>query len=162
MKSFSVIALCSLLAVANLMAEVEVIFENPDEYRDIDFYNRGNKKGQEVYLPQFEKYIVRQGQRYLAEGQTLTMTILDIDLAGMYEPWRTPPADDIRIVKSLYPPRIKFRYELSDADGTIIKSGEESLLDMGFDFRIRINYHDDLFYEKEMIRDWLRKFNRKE
>ena len=136
-------------------------FENPDEYRDIDFRYFDNRKGQKIYLPQFEKYIVKEGQRHLEEGQILKLTITDIDLAGEFEGWRPPPWDDVRIVKSIYPPRMSFSYELSDSDGNVIKSGEEKLVDLNFDFRVRFNSHDDLFYDKAMIKDWLRKFNKK-
>ena len=84
------------------------------------------------------------------------MIITDINLAGEYEPWRSIDFDDIRIVKSIYPPRITFTYELKDEEGNIIKSGEEKLVDMNFDWKIRINYSDDLFYDKAMITDWFR------
>jgi len=99
---------------------------------------------------------LKQGKRFLKEGQTLSMTITDVDLAGEYEPWRSPDFDDIRIVKDIYPPRISFSFELKDSEGTVLKSGEEKLVDMSFQYRVRISSYDDLFYDKEMITDWMR------
>jgi len=156
------ILFCSLMIVAgNLAADVELTFENPNDYRDIDYQYSGNKRGQKIYLPQFEKHINKQAKRFLEEGQVLSMVITDIDLAGEYEPWRSADAMDIRIVKSIYPPRITFSYELKDAEGNVLKSGEEKLSDVSFDYKIRINYSDDLFYDKELITDWFRKLNKK-
>ncbi|MDA0348235.1 MAG: DUF3016 domain-containing protein [Verrucomicrobia bacterium] len=161
MKFFSIL-FCSLCFLAvNLAAEVELTFENPDNYRDIDYEYAGNKRGQKLYLPQFEKHINKQAERYLEEGQVLSMVITDIDLAGDYEPWRSADAMDIRIVKSIYPPRIKFSYELKDADGNVLESGDEHLSDLSFNYKIRINYNDELFYDKELITDWFRKLNKK-
>ena len=160
MKSLSVVFLSILFLFGNLAAEVIVTFENPDEFTDIDYDYRGNKRGQKVYLPQIEKYIVRTGQKYLEEGEVLRITFTDIDLAGMHEPWRAPPMDDVRIVKSIYPPRMSFSYELTDAEGTVIKSGEERLVDISFDFRMRTSTWDELYYDKEMFRDWLRTFKK--
>ncbi len=159
MKKISVFTLGLLFAFSNLVAEVVVIFENPEDYRDIDYDYRGNKRGQRIYLPDLKKYIEKHGEKYLREAQVLTLTFTDIDLAGDYEPWRTPPADDIRIVKGIYPPRMSFSYELTDGDGNVLKSGEESLVDLSFDFRIRTSHFDHLFYEKAMIGDWMRSFN---
>lgn len=157
MKKLSVILAGFVIVTVSLAAEVEVTFENPENYRDIDYNYNGNSRGQKIYLPQFEKHITKMGQRYLKDGQSLSMTITDIDLAGEHEPWRGPNLDDVRIVKSIYPPRISFTYELKDSNETVIASGEENLIDLNFEFRVRINSHDDLYYDKEMITDWFRK-----
>jgi hypothetical protein len=161
MKSLSILISSLILIAANVGAEVEITFENPDAYRDIDYQYDGNKRGQKLYLPQFEKHINKQAERFLKEGQVLSMVITDIDLAGDYEPWRSSAAMDIRIVKSIYPPRITFSYELKDPDGNVLESGDENLSDLNFDYKIRINYNDDLFYDKELITDWFRKLNKK-
>ena len=160
MKTFFVLLLGWLIAWGNLAAEVVVIFQNPDDYRDIDYYYSGHKKGQRIYLPQLKEYIEKQGAKQLREGLVLTLTFTDIDLAGEHEPWRGFLNHDIRIVRSIYPPRMTFSYELVDGDGNVLQTGEERLVDLAFDFRIRTNYHDNLYYDKAMIGRWLRKFAR--
>ena len=162
MKTFSVLLLGWLFAWGNLSAEVVVIFQNPDEYRDIDYYYAGGKKGQRIYLPQLKEHIEKYGARHLREGLVLTLTFTDIDLAGEHEPWRGSLTHDIRIVRSIYPPRMTFIYELADADGNVLKTGEERLVDLAFDYRMRTNFHDNLYYDKAMIGRWLRKFAREE
>lgn len=161
MKLIALPIIAISLTFGNLLAEVEVVFENPEEYRDIDYGDNMTKRGIKVHLPRLEKHIVKQAKRYLEEGQSLSMKITDIDLAGEYEPWRSIDFDDIRIVKTIYPPRISFSFELTDEDGNVLKSGEEKIVDMNFEYKIRINYSDDLFYEKAMITDWFRRLNKK-
>ena len=156
MKTLALLILSTLFILGTLSATVEVIFENPEEYRDIDYGDHNTRRGIKIHLPILEKHILKQGKRFLKDGQTLSMTITDIDLAGEYEPWRSPDFDDIRIVKDIYPPRISFSFELKDSEGTVLKSGEEKLVDMSFQYRVRISSYDDLFYDKEMITDWMR------
>ena len=160
MKTFCVLLLGWLFAWANLAGEVVVIFQNPDDYRDIDYYYAGNKKGQRVYLPELKEYIEKHGTKQLREGHVLTLTFTDIDLAGEHEPWRGVLTHDIRIVRSIYPPRMTFSYELVDGEGNVLQAGEEKLVDLAFDFRIRTNYHDNLYYDKAMIGRWLRELAR--
>lgn len=160
MKTLALIILSTLLISSAASAEVEVVFEDPESYRDIEYGYHNVRRGIKVHLPEIKKHIEKQGKRFLKEGQTLSMTITDIDLAGDYEPWRSPSWDDVRIVKSIYPPRIKFTYELKDAEGNILSSGEEKISDISFQYRVRISYHDELFYDKEMITDWMRKMVR--
>lgn len=161
MKKFSLLLLSSVLVSGPLVAQVEVIFENPEKYRDIEYGEGGVEQGIRIHLPVLEKHLVRQGKRYLEEGQRLSIEITDIDLAGEYEPWRRIDFQDVRIVKAIYPPRMAFRYELTDGDGNVLKSGEEHLTDLTFQYRPRISFHDELFYEKEMLNDWLRGLKRK-
>ncbi len=160
MKLFSTILTGILISATCLVAEVEVIFQSPEDYRDIDYNYSDNRRGQKIFLPQIEKHIIKMGERYFKDGQSLTITITDIDLAGEHEPWRSPDFDDVRIVRSIYPPRISFSYELKDTEGNLIASGEERLSDLNFQFKPRINSHDDLFYDKELLTDWFRKISK--
>lgn len=160
MKTLFSLIFTSILISGSLSAKVEVTFEDPESYRDIAYGDNNVRRGIRVHIPMLEKHILKQGERFLEEGQSLSMVVTDVDLAGDYEPWRSPNFDDIRIVKSIYPPRIRFTYELTDADGNVLKSGEEHLVDMNFQYRLRTNTHDELFYDKAMITDWMRKLVR--
>ena len=160
MKTLTLITLSSLLVAGAVSAQVEVVFEDPESFRDIDYGHHNTQRGIKVHLPQIEKHIQKQAKRFLEEGQTLSMTITDLDLAGDYEPWRSPSWDDVRIVKSIYPPRIQFTYELKDAEGNVLSSGEEKITDIAFEYRVRLSSYDELFYDKAMITDWMRKMVR--
>ncbi len=161
MKTLTFLILSSILVTGAVSANVQVTFEEPENYRDIDYGDGNTRRGIKVHIPILEKHIIKQSKRYLKDGQNLTMIITDVDLAGDYEPWRSPNFDDIRIVISIYPPRISFSFGLKDADGNVLSSGEENLVDMNFQYRLRSRTYDELFYDKEMITDWMRNMVRK-
>ncbi len=86
------------------------------------------------------------------------MTFEDIKLAGDYEPWHSPQAQDIRYMKDIYPPRATLNYKLTDASGRTIKEGSSKLLDMAFMERSTpATETDPLRFDKRMLDDWLRK-----
>jgi hypothetical protein len=88
------------------------------------------------------------------------VTFADIDLVGEYEPWRGPQFSDVRIVKSIYPPRFKFAYKITDAAGKTVKEGKEELRDLAFDMRLTIDRQDPLRYEKDILKDWIQDVTR--
>ena len=59
-------------------------------------------------LEMLRRYLTEVADSYIPDGCKLTMTFTDIDLAGDFEPWRGPQADDIRIIRDIYPPNFKF------------------------------------------------------
>ena len=53
---------------------------------------------------------------------------------------------------------MKFTYTITDASGAVVKEGTESLSDMNFMQTANIvNRSDELFHDKAMLRDWLRR-----
>lgn len=93
----------------------------------------------------------------LPDGEQLSVTIDDIKLAGAFEPWRGPAAQDIRFLKDLYPPRMDLHYSLTGADGTIIREGQSRLRDGAYLQHTVTTSTDPLRYDKRMIDVWLRK-----
>jgi DUF3016 family protein len=67
---------------------------------------------------------------FFASGQNLTIDILNIDLAGHYEPWRGN-FSDVRIMRDATPPSVRLRYVLSEK-GKRTRSGEDNLTDMNY------------------------------
>lgn len=150
-------ALPSFAADPGAAGQVEVTFENPDKFRDIKDSSMDTEKGREANLALIRQYIEERGARLLAPGQKLSVTVTDIDLAGEYEPWRGPSAQDVRIVKSIYPPRFELSYRVTDATGTVVKEGKSKLSDMNFQNNVSsANTSDPLRYEKRLLDDWLR------
>ena len=89
-------------------------------------------RNRDYILGELRKHLQDRAEGYLAEGQKLTVTITDVDLAGEFEPWRGPAAADVRIVKEIYPPRIKLSFRLTDASGAVVKQGERELTNLNF------------------------------
>jgi len=165
MKTKSILLVAALTCATSIFAappaspkaNVEVIFDHPENFTDVKDSDFGTDKGRDGILGVIKDYLVERAPRHLAEGQTLTITFTDIDLAGDFEPWRGPDFNHVRIVKEIYPPRLNFSYKLADANGAVVKEGTEKLLEMGFQMTTSpIDNQDSLRYEKAMLDNWLR------
>ena len=138
------------------VARVNVEFFEPQKFTDVCDSYMGDP-ARSGYLPQIREYLVERAKSCVPEGQTLSVTFTDIDLAGDYEPWRGPNWSDVRIVKDIYPPRMKLSFRLADAEGHVIKQGERELRDLAFMMKITMAFRDDpLRHEKALLDDWLR------
>jgi hypothetical protein len=135
---------------------VQVVFFEPDRFTDVKDSYMGTEKGQAAILDQIRDYVQERAAKMLGDGQTLTVTFTDIDLAGDYEPGRGPRSDEIRLVKEIYPPRIDLSFKVTDANGEVIKQGERKLRDMAFLMKLSINTSDSLRFEKSLLDDWMR------
>jgi len=140
---------------AKASARTEVVFEQPEKFTDVKDSDFGTDNGRDAILERLREYIIERSDKVLPTGQKLVITFTDIDLAGEYEPWRGPQFSDVRIVKSIYPPRLKFSYKITDAAGKTVKEGQEDLRDLAFEMRLTADRQDTLRYEKDMLRDWI-------
>jgi DUF3016 family protein len=138
-------------------ARVTVDFSHPDKFTDANDSAAGRDASNSSYLPMLKEYVQKVAPRYLGPGEKLSVTFTDIDLAGEYEPWRSSSIRDARIVKAIYPPRLKFDYVVTDASNTVVKSGHASISDMNFQMDVTnaINHDDPLRYEKRLFDSWL-------
>jgi hypothetical protein len=86
----------------------------------------------------------------------LNIRVTGIDLAGDFELFRGPQADQVRITKALYPPRIMLEFEVIDGATAVVRSGKRDLTDINYQLRSVYATEDYLRYEKDILRDWLR------
>jgi hypothetical protein len=147
-------ALCA--SAANAVSRVDVTFDHPENFTDVKDRATPTDKGRDNILSNIRTFVVDHADRTLPEGYSLKMTFTDIDLAGDFEPQRGAQWDDVRIVKSIYPPAFKFTYSVMDASGRVVKQGTENIRDMTFDTRITLDRSDPLHYEKDILSDWIR------
>jgi len=149
-------ATCLLAAVAApsiSFAAVKVRFVDPDRYTDAGGFGGGSRN---ATLAELRGYLQQLGGRYLPPGQTLDIMVLDIDLAGSYEPWRAGMSD-VRILRDVTPPRIRLRYVLSER-GRRLRSGEETLSDINYQMNPSARASGDRYtYEKALLSDWFRR-----
>ena len=86
---------------------------------------------------------------------SLRIEVLDIDLAGRYEPWRSA-SQRVRILTDITWPRFKLRYALNQA-GVTLREGEDTLTDLNYLRRTAaFSESDPLRYEKALLADWVR------
>lgn len=131
------------------LAGVTVRFVNPERYTDAES-SGGGRAGT---LAEFRAYIETLGSRYLAPGQTMSIDILDIDLAGQYEP--RGRGSEVRVMRDVTPPRIKLRYTLRDRGGRA-RSGEDHLSDINYRVVGRSSI-GQFGYDKSLLNDWFRR-----
>lgn len=136
---------------------VEVTFDNPAEFTDFTQSYSSKDYGQDGLMSQFREFLQDRIASRLAPGQRVEIKFKDIDLAGDFEPWRGPRADDIRIVKDIYVPRAKFDFRLLNADGTVAAEGHRELSNLGFMTSIAFPQSDALRWDKDMLNDWVRR-----
>ncbi len=134
----------------------EVIFSHPEKFADVRNSYTENDKDRDAILGQLKDYIVQRSKFYIPEGQKLTITVTDVDMAGDFEPWRGPQMTDVRIVKDIYPPKVDLEFKLTGADGRIVKEGKRQLRDLAFMMKSNTAPNDNLRFEKALLDDWLR------
>lgn len=110
------------------------------------------------WLPDLAQYMRREAERRLPPGDTLQLTILDVQRAGRYEGWQGPNLQDTRIVRDIYPPRMTLRFRQVDANGQVVAEGERKLIDPAFMANASPgSAGDSLRYEKGLVDSWLRR-----
>jgi hypothetical protein len=136
------------------VSRISVIFVEPEKFTDA---RRAElEPTSSGVLRELEKFLIDTGTRYVPETMKLNIRITDIDLAGDFELFRGPQADQARITKGLYPPRIVLQFEVTDSTATVVKSGKRNLTDIDYQLRSVYPREDYLRYEKDILRDWLR------
>ena len=135
------------------LSKVEITWQSPNDYRDIRPSNETRKGFRERVFSSLGKHFNKLAEA-LPEGQSLSVTVTNIDLAGQVWPTFGAGAADIRIVDRVDIPRMAFSYELKE-NGDTIKSAEVKLKEMAFMNRIsRMRSSEPFGYEKAMLTRW--------
>lgn len=148
----------TMAAEANAAANVTVAWAPTDTLSEVK--QNQTRRGwlrPEDWKKELAAELNKRAQSKLSPGQSLEVTIDDIKLAGDYEPWHGPDAQDIRFMKDIYPPRIDLHYKLVDADGRTIRERESKLRDLSYLQRVVPTDTDPLRYDKRLIDDWIRR-----
>lgn len=155
MKKFIVMCtslLAVLLSASNVSAAtVEVSWTEPEKYRDIRSGEQSRKHFEARVFKSLTEHFEKMAEK-LPENQTLKVDITDVDLAGDVN---AGGIRQIRIVKDLYFPRIKFSYQLLDSNNETLIKDEANVKDMGFMQSSSLRYKSKSFgYEKKMLDEW--------
>lgn len=135
-------------------ATVEVEWGDPAQFRDIRSTNAGQKKFQARVMEEIEQQFRREAAM-LDAGQTLHVAVQDLDLAGEIEYFHANYPQGLRVIRNVDSPSLDLRYELRDADGAVLQSGEERVRDLGFRFSTLAPLdRSPLRYEKALVSAW--------
>lgn len=131
-------------------ARVLVSFRHPEAYADAALRRDSAVK---PTLGAIERHLQFLGDRYLPPEHVLKVEILDIDLAGRFEPGRSFAAD-VRVMGEANWPRIRLRYSVEDG-GRVVARGEDTIRDLNYlDHRQGTVAYGELRYEKAMLDEW--------
>lgn len=132
---------------------VGVTYVAPEKFRDREFRQAQSRASA---LAEFDRWFAELGARYLPAGQSLRVEVLDMDLAGDFEPWRSD-WQDVRFLRDTTPPRIHLRWQLQQ-DGKLLRQGDARLSDMNYLWNPRGRGDSRRFvHDKLLIQDWFRK-----
>jgi len=158
MRNLNLVAAAALMAAispAPAFAEVKVNFTDPDHYRDANLQREFGKSAKEPTMREIEQYLWRLGDAYLAPDEKLTIDVLDVDLAGRFEPWQFN-YKNVRFMRDYTWPEIKIRYRLENPSGAAIE-GEETIADRYYLRDANFGgYLGTMVYEKIMLERWFR------
>ena len=108
-----------------------------------------------AWVADLAKYTRERAEKVLPAGARLDVRFSDIDRAGECLP--NGRAEQIRVIRDVYPPRISLHYRLSE-NGVAAADADARLLDLGFLMGSGVvGNSDPLRHEKRLIDDWLRK-----
>lgn len=133
----------------------EVVFADPDKFMDAADGPRGTDIRRDSNLEEIRSYLIERAQRHVPVGSKLTITVTDVDLAGEVEPWHAR-AQDVRIIRDIYAPKIDLTFRLTDASGAVVKEGKRHLTDPTFHMNLNMNPSETRVYERRLLDDWLR------
>lgn len=137
--------LATALGPAHAAGTVEVRWIEPTRYADAGRHTVDRERTLQALAEH-----LRSRAAWVPDGQTLTLEVTELDLAGELEPWGW---DELRVLRGRADwPRATLRYTLS-AGGQTVKTGDARLSDMAYGFR---RQDGSLGAEKRMFDEWLR------
>jgi hypothetical protein len=148
-------AISWFVAASPVAAAVSVEFVAPGSYTDANLEGRYRGPASPSVLRDIETHLVQLGRLYLSPDESLTIQILDIDLAGEIESQREGLYAR-RVLRPATWPRINLRYVLSK-QGKVLREAQEVVTDPGYLGFGSAVPPGGLFHEKRMLDDWFRR-----
>ena len=138
-----------------LTSKVKLTFVDWEKFTDIVIDGSTSKSGSDLIYSELHRHLVSLAKDRIASGQTLVITMRDIDLAGTVEPWRGPDFGRVRYLRDTHPPRLVFDYQLLDESGAVVQEGSEKLTNLTFRYQTVIGEREVTHYEKQLLSDWM-------
>jgi hypothetical protein len=137
---------------------VNVHWTDPMQFTELRYSFNRNEAARGDWVVQLAEYIRDRAARQLPPGEHLDVEILDIERAGEYEYMFGPGVADIRVMRDVYPPRMRLHVRRTGADGTVLEDGERRISDIAYLTGPQpLSNSDPLRYEKRMIDRWVRR-----
>lgn len=136
---------------------VGVHWGDPARFSELRYSLNRHEAARGDWVAQLAGYIRERAEEQLPPGERLDVEIIDIERAGEYEYFHFP-ASDVRVMRDVYPPRMRLHVRRTGADGRVIEEGERRISDMAYLMGPQpLSSTDPLRYEKRMIDRWVRR-----
>ena len=90
---------------------VDVTYVDPDKFTDVRNGYTPTPSARDFYLAELKRFIESRAAARMADGETLTIAITNVQLEGDYKA-RRPAITNVRIVRDVNPARIDLRFRL--------------------------------------------------
>ncbi len=133
-------------------------FQNPENFADVKRSMFPSDWERQHILEDLEAYMRRAIERKFGDAYHVAITVTEVDMAGDFEPWRSPSASEVRVVRDAYPARLSFSYRITDRDGKVVQEGAEKLRNMSMSFwPVSLTMQGETApYVKELFNRWVR------
>lgn len=135
---------------------VKVQWQEPSKYRDIKSSGELQSRFENRMFETLTENLNKEAQKVLKPEQKLELVVTDVDLAGDMRPTFGVTANDLRVVKDMYPPRMTFSYQVLEGS-QVVMAGDEKLTDMNFMSQVGKFNDKPFMYETQLLTDWLKK-----
>ncbi|MEI5639636.1 MULTISPECIES: DUF3016 domain-containing protein [unclassified Pseudoalteromonas] len=150
MKRTKIMLALLLAPLFALAGEAQVSFKEFKEYRDVRPSNETRGSYHQRVEKQLRKHVEKLAEQ-LPEGSKLSLHFDEIDLAGDVR----FGASEVRVIKSIYFPRLTLSYKVTNSQGDVLTEGKEvKLKDMAFMDRITRGLDRSFQYEKRLLTEW--------
>lgn len=158
-KTFAVIAASLFLSGSLLFgAKVSISFDEPQTFSDVEEDGMYSQAVFDRFSTEFENKVKKLADELLPKNAMLKMTVLDVDLAGEYEPSYFSGTKNVRVIEGIYPPRLKFEYEITHGGKTVAQGvGQTSDVTFMWNASRAVYEPMEFVYEKNLIEEWMRK-----
>lgn len=132
-----------------------VEFVQAERFTDLGSRRYSTARMRAYYVNELGKFISASAERILPPGQHLSVRVTDVDLAGDFEPWHRG-ANDMRVVRDIYPPRVDLQFRVTGSDGTFVSEGSRQLRDAAFLMTASVAFGGaELRHEKALLLTWM-------
>ena len=132
---------------------VDVTYVDPDKFTDVRNAYTPTPSARDFYLAELKRFIESRAAARMANGETLTIAITNVQLEGDYNA-RRPAITNVRVVRDVNPARIDLRFRL--VRGETAHEGERLLRTTGYPVVVGVDPRDPLLYVKALLDEWLR------
>ncbi len=107
---------------------ITVVFVDPERFADAGAA-AGRPRPGAARLEALARAVRAAGEVVVPAGLALEVRVVDLDLAGEFEPVHAPAFERVRVMRGSTPPRIDLEFQLTDARGGVVTAGHRSLRD---------------------------------